>query len=1216
MAQFTDLVNKYKGLLSQAGSNISSFVQKNPTPAGYLSSKINPPVSPVSSPLQQNFIQKNMPVFSTKVQDVAKQTLSSSIPISQFAGVNPSSTANFMKNAAQGYGTLLGSAAQTGVNRLLEPITKNPGTIKVIPEETIKQYSHDTPAGRLRPALQGGFQTVNAVLAAATPAMAANAPLNYLKSTVIGNAALQGTGNALRGIIEKTPFVEVAKNVFKASLGDSKVAGPISGLFGDTPLTVTADTVLGLAGPLFIGFKDTKSAKEFEQLRDPNTGRYTVQAVKKFAKDHTNFTVLDTDGQKISIGEYMKKHGYTDQSGFIDFGAEVNIPKQSVSNELQDAWNTARTKGVKNPERLDPDELGNIIDPNFVMADTTNTIGDKISALQKEYQSVRETGGTTVPIIPPGQKERKFVTTVRNADTTAPPVAEKVQGTYTPITNKETLGTAQKVIDVDYDAAKARVFNEPLTPETNAIGQDIMRRAQNEGRYEEAVEIAEELARKGTQAGQTVQAFSTWSRLTPEGMLRHVTKTFDEANKKMDVVTKTVRNIRGMDKVKLDEATAEYVTKAMKRAQAATDEGEKAKIIKEMFEVVNKKLPWGVWDIVDEYRYNNMLSNPLTHLRNVSSNLMNTYLIRPGTLAVSGKPLDAIKYEAGALGAIPEALVKAFKTFKEGKPIEKLDNVDLTKYKPQRLPVLLGAPSRLLQSADDFFSTLIQAGEKARGANAEDAFKTARYTLFQQDLKPQGQGVVLNKIDDLTRAVYGLRRVGLGWFIPFIKTPMNVAKQWIEYSPLGVATLPGAANKKEQVAKMLMGSMVSVVGAKMAMEDRTTWSAPTDTKAKELFYASGKKPFSVKIGDKWVPMQAFGTLAYAMALPAAVKQYQEDSRTALTDSQIEKLTQAAMGGLQFFSQQTFVSGLGSFVNLARGDVDFTLSKNLAYTAGQLIPLAGLQRYVANIVDPVYRKPSGVVEQLKSGIPFLTKGIEPYTDPYGDPSKRLPINNVVPYAVGQQNNEFEEPLQMRNQQLQLNNVINKQKKDLEQGSLGGIDKVQAAEEAPANKQVIMDQYRKKAEEDMARAKAEIKGGLQETADKIFYTNENGNVVSVYKDRPIEQPKLTGNAELDKKLISSYKSSISSKANDIVKLYELGEYTELEAEKKLQELKSKSTLYSKPKKGKRITIKQVKVPKIKVAKIKKIKIPKLKSVKKYKLKTPKLKKSRVKLTARLT
>ena len=424
-----------------------------------------------------------------------------------------------------------------------------------------------------------------------------------------------------------------------------------------------------------------------------------------------------------------------------------------------------------------------------------------------------------------------------------------------------------------------------------------------------------------------------------------------------------------------------------------------------------------VGQIIDEYRYNNMLSNPRTHLRNAFSNLVQTFLTRPTTIALQGDIKGVAQYYTGALKNFPEAVDAFVKSFKGETPIVK---PDLQYISTHKLPRFMTIPTRAMEAADRFFSALIRGGEVARGATEQQALKTAEYSLFRGGLKPEGQGKLLNAIDSATGWMYKAPKA-IRWFAPFIRTPMNFAKQWIEYSPAGLATLPGATNRKEQLAKTILGSIVTAIGAGIALDGRTTWSAPTDPKQKEQFYATGRKPFSVLIGGKWVSMQYLGPFGLAMAMPAAVKYYNDESRTSPTDDMLTKIGRSLMGMAEYFSGQTFLEGINNFVKLASGDVDYTLPKNLGYATGQIIPLEGLVRYVTTIIDPIYRKPKGYLQQLQSNIPGLSKQLPMYTTPKGEPSTRERFNLMTPYDITTNKPEYEEKYDERTLKLQQNNA---------------------------------------------------------------------------------------------------------------------------------------------------------------------------------------------------
>ena len=771
-----------------------------------------------------------------------------------------------------------------------------------------------------------------------------------------------------------------------------------------------------------------------------------------FLKNIFNRSLLSQQGRQ----QFVKEKGiFTNPQGFlkslekdvVGFVGGSGIPTRKILAPIipkVQALSGARIPKLNLPNLGIPSRI--IKDPRL-LAKAEKTAGVLTSKAPARFAAARSGAVSNLAPELAGTKERGFITTLKESPQVSPQLKKLIGGRYKPLSNQKTLDRAQTLIDTDYDIARSRIFDEPLSAETNTIGQEIMRVAQKAGRYDEAASIAEELARKGTQSGQAIQAFSIWSRMTPEGMVRYAARQIQTANKNMGFVSKFVRGVFRRPEARLDANDTQIITNLMKRAGVAGTEEEKALLVKKTWEYIGKKLPWGVSDVLDEYRYANMLSNPLTHLRNAWSNAIQSYVTRPATIVAEGRPLEAIRYELGALKALPNAIKAFTKSVGKLETFGKLDTAELAKIgpvKPRRLG-LYNLPSSLMEAGDRFFSTIIKEAEVARGTPIEEASNIAQYSLFRADLNPVGQGILLNKIDSLTRAVYGLRNVGLGWFIPFIRTPMNIAKQWIEYSPAGVATIPGAASARSQLAKTMLGSIVTLMGANLALEGKTTWAAPTDPTAKKLFYDSGRKPFSVKIGKRWVPMQTFGVFALALGLPAAYKYYAEEVPQAVTDTNLDKLTKLALAPMNFWSQQTFVSGLGSFVNLVQGKEEYSVPKTLAWTAGQLKPFNGLLRYITTVIDPIYRKPKGVAQQFVSDIPGLSKGLPFYETSEGKPAERDILDYFTPYATGLADNKFEKSYKSRQQKLQSNAREKKIKQIYEDLRKGTLDSGEAMEQ---------------------------------------------------------------------------------------------------------------------------------------------------------------------------
>jgi len=491
-------------------------------------------------------------------------------------------------------------------------------------------------------------------------------------------------------------------------------------------------------------------------------------------------------------------------------------------------------------------------------------------------------------------------------------------------------------------------------------------------------------------------------------------------------------------------------------------------------------------EIIDEFRYINMLSSPKTHIVNAFSNLIQGTTLAPvtklatGTLdaigsTLTGKPRQTYisevpAYYKGFLNSIPDALKGAFQALKGASPL----------YRPDVQHISTGtkvlAPfqyiPRILEASDVFFRTLIKGGEmealtlraQKQGKNVanivQQVEKNADYYIFRKALDPKnatGQGKLLSTIDDLTQGIYNLRHIPVvKWFIPFVQTPMNILKQGLEYSPAGITTLIGAKNKPEQLAKMMIGSTVLAGTGYLALSGNTTWAVPKNEKEKEAFYASGRQPYSVKIGDKWIAYSKLGPLAYPMAMAAAIQWYAKENPKAVTESTAQKLSNILSATAGFFADQSYVQGMGNLVDVLGGDITSS-AKAIANLPSQLVPLASLQRWITQIIDPVYRKTEtglslkSVIQNIIKGIPFASKTLPFYTTPAGEPSSRqYPLFSAFsPLPITKQEPKGENYLQDLRKMQQIQALSSQQKqamKDQAQNIWMGLKQAKTADEA--------------------------------------------------------------------------------------------------------------------------------------------------------------------------
>jgi len=621
----------------------------------------------------------------------------------------------------------------------------------------------------------------------------------------------------------------------------------------------------------------------------------------------------------------------------------------------------------------------------------------------------------------------------------------------------------------------------------------------------------------------------------------------------------------------------------------------------EVISFYRKYVPPKFGELLTEFRYSNMLSSPLTHIVNIASNALQTGVVAPVEKTITGV-LDwgkstltgsqrkyyasaGIDYAGGYVRSLPQAFKKAMNVL-SGKEISIRPDYEHIPTGTKGLAKAYTTPLRALEAMDQFYKTLVEGGVTAELKKgpikvtptqiASKAAQEGNYRLFRQAFDPNGelgQGVVLRTFDKWNSAINHLRKLpGGNWILPFMQTPTNILKQGVEFSPLGVTTMLGAKNPTEQLSKAIIGTGVFMGAYQLAKNGLVSWEAPSGEKERELYYAAGQQPYSVKIGDKWVSFSKLGPLSYPFAMAAALRnaeKYNPDKST------IENISKSITGMLGFFGDQSYVRSIGDFVDAIQGGVNIgasAMSSMGANLLGQLIPWKSFQTWLGRTIDPVYRKASTFGEKLVKDLPILGSQLEPYTDNSGQPSKRdLPVLNAVsPYKVTQE----------KNTQL--------------------LDEYQTKK--------IQKGVEKRADESFLSGNKET----QTTGNAYRYIDDNGNVKKIPLEWTAPTIKLTGNTELDKKIISKYKGELTTRANEIVKLYEEGQITSDKAEKMLQELKSKSSVVT-GKKGKKpsFSIKSIKFPKLKLVKVKKIKVPKMKKVKQYTLKTKKVKK-----TARLS
>lgn len=348
------------------------------------------------------------------------------------------------------------------------------------------------------------------------------------------------------------------------------------------------------------------------------------------------------------------------------------------------------------------------------------------------------------------------------------------------------------------------------------------------------------------------------------------------------------------------------------------------------------------------------------------------------------------------------------------------------------LGAVTSVPGRALQTSDEFFKTV---GASATGYQA--AFKQAQREIAQGKLTPDGLVDRItelvsdfpNRLDDAAKAdvaaqaayltfttppkpggftstLLRLREVGnqpdasIGaqvagmaarTIIPFVNTPSNILLATFERTPLAPITArykeamaAGGAAAYQANARMAFGTMTMATFVDLSMNGQVTDGGPKNRAEYATLYATGWRPYSVKIGDKYISYQGIEPLSTVLGWGAAIGEMLANTDQA--DPTANENIEAAIAATTF---ALFDLGMSKSYMQSTSDFIETINSGSEGAAGaffrkwgggQMVP--NVARDVKNIVDPAQRYTTGVIEDAMSRMPGLSDDLPPRRDAFG------------------------------------------------------------------------------------------------------------------------------------------------------------------------------------------------------------------------------------------
>ena len=626
-------------------------------------------------------------------------------------------------------------------------------------------------------------------------------------------------------------------------------------------------------------------------------------------------------------------------------------------------------------------------------------------------------------------KERKWVGTSTGSavvdGAVLPEDLDKDKITYEPIPNKKTLGNANARLDrYGYEASvvyfNSQFENKRTSLDDIALGERLIQEAINRNDTKTAGELIQNIAILGTELGQKVQALSIIKKLTPAGQLRMLEKTIERGKTKED---------KAFEGVEMTQEMRDKILKAYNK-DGTYDQNKLNAAVEEVKQMIANQMKVTVGEKVNSWRYLSMLGNPKTHIRNIVSNVA-----MRGTLTVKNAMARTIEDIAPIKSRTKtwKPASKEVKDFAKQTAVEMKDVLkDGGKYSEETSIKAKRAmfKNKVLNAVYKFNTDMLSREDwwfsRPAFQNALKEYLTANGIQTKQDIENNPEVVekakayateqsqiatfrqyswLANKISELEKKNLATG-IAFGSVIPFKKTPVNIAKTGLNYSPLGFAktlTYDIAEVKKgnmeastliDHISQNTVGSALALAGYMLAQMGILTGSGDDDEEAK-YDYQLGKQSYALKLGDTTYSLSWLTPVAMPLLVGANAYEQLVEGKEWNPDVVMQTLAQT----LDPMSEMSFMSSLDDVLSSYDSGVQkfagIVTSMGQNY-ATQFVPTLSSQ--VATVMDDTKRSTkvaanSGfkmfdeTINKLKYKIPGLRETLEPSTDIWGNEVKQ-------------------------------------------------------------------------------------------------------------------------------------------------------------------------------------------------------------------------------------
>lgn len=773
---------------------------------------------------------------------------------------------------------------------------------------------------------------------------------------------------------------------------------------------------------------------------------------REFARGDVLLRIGGTDySAKVIIG-FTKSHAMV-LYDVIDFTPTSFNMKAGVRSSVTQMQSLARTDS-NTPANDSITKSGDTVNISVSKKKAQYSLSAKeqMDAMVEEYGAIPKGEHPKAEVQVPQQtsenrKVRRFVRTVLESGHLNAEMVEDVNKaivkealSYVPTTNEQVVQRAKDKLSA-YGTERAMgsflsdMENKAPTEDSFALGEVLLYTAAKHEDAKTVMELVATLAEAGTRTGRALQSMRMLKKMPGLGQLLYVQRVVDRLNQDIEVKNRGVSEEKRVTPIEIDENLATDLAEAK-----TTEESEHiADMLLWDIAEQTKKATWV--DKWNEWRYMAMLANPRTHIRNFIGNA----LFLP---AVRLKDAIAIPLERVLVQRYGGQMSKAYRIDEAYKEYARRNFDD-----PETQKLLRGGgkynPENVIQARRQVFNT--GALETLRRKNSdwlerEDTLFLKRHYIHAMAGYLQANGIDIDALaqdrsqmtaqqrrtiaaaeeyaaqearkatyrdaSEIANWIYDLSKkntfakIMVEGVIPFKKTPINILKRGVEYSPAGLLYSLATGFKKvrsgqitaaafvDGIASGLSGTIVMALGMLLQSMGVLRGGWGDDEKENAFEALQGVQPYALELGGVSYTIDWAAPMTMPLFMGAELMKVLNGEYENAT---VGDVTQVFFGVAEPMFDMSMLDGLNNMlehISHAEGGNKLTAIAEEATTSyfSQAVPTIFGQ--IARTVDdtrrttyvdknsPLNKNTQYFLQKIRNKIPVVSLFSEPYVDEWG------------------------------------------------------------------------------------------------------------------------------------------------------------------------------------------------------------------------------------------